>query len=112
MKQNQKKGNIRAGKGAALCCFLSAASLGTVSLVYADKFSAAAKSAAEGIQASAAGATKWILAGVMVIIGLVFLVGTQQQKEQTKSGIFIKLIGVALIVGAVSYSGIIFGWFE
>ncbi|MCU7378902.1 hypothetical protein OBO34_11100 [Clostridiales Family XIII bacterium ASD5510] len=110
-KQVHSKLTRSAGKLFSLCFFLSAAFLSTGAFVYADKFEAAAKSASEGIQASASGATRWIIAGIMVVTGLIFLVGTQQQKEHTKGEIFMKLVGVAVIVCAIPLSGIIFGWF-
>lgn len=118
-KENKLKKRI--AKVASMMCFLSAAMLGGITSVYGagaaggagagDKFAQAAKGAAEGLQASAAGMTRWIIAGVMVVIGLIFLVGTQQQKETTKSGIFIKLVGIACVICAIPVSGIIFGWF-
>lgn len=117
MKQQankQLKNPVRnsTGRILSLCCFLSAPLMGLGTFAYADQFADAAKGAAEGIQASASGATRWIIAGVMVIIGLIFLVGTQQQKEATKGGIFIKLIGVACILCAIPVAGIVFGWFK
>ena len=80
-------------------------------ICYADQFSSAAKQAAEGMQTSAQGAVKWIVAGILVVLGLIFLVGTQHQKENAKGEIFMKLIGVALIIGAIPIATLVFGWF-
>lgn len=120
LKKNKKIKN-KIVKAFSMMCFLSAAMTGEITSVYGagatggtgsgDKLAQAAKGAAEGMQASAAGMTRWIIAGVMIVIGMVFLVGTQQQKETTKAGIFIKLVGVACVICAIPVSGIIFAWF-
>lgn len=89
----------------------SAALVGSSGMAYADKFSKAAEDAAKGIQSSAEGVVKWLILIILVILGLTFMIGTQQQKEQAKAGIAWKIIGAALVVGAVSMSGIIFDWF-
>ena len=85
--------------------------MGSSGICYADQFSSAAKQAAEGMQTSAQGAVKWIVAGILVVLGLIFLVGTQHQKENAKGEIFMKLIGVAIIIGAIPIATLIFGWF-
>ena len=38
--------------------------------------------------------------------------GTAKQKESAKERVPAILIGVAIILGATSYAGIIFGWFH
>lgn len=98
-------------KGIGIYLLLAGVLAGTSGISYADQFSNAAKQAAEGIQTSAQGAVKWIVAGILVVLGLIFLVGTQHQKENAKGEIFMKLIGVAIIIGAIPIATLIFGWF-
>lgn len=115
MKQQREKKEKRVHKArkqiVSLAFFIAAAMTGGLQCAYADKFSEAAKGAATGFQVSAAGAAKWLLVIGMIVMGLVFLIGTQRQKENTKEGIPDKIIGVALIVCAVPIAGIVFGWF-
>lgn len=79
--------------------------------VYADAFSDAAEQAASGIQASAAGAAKWLLMIALVIAGLMLIIGTQRQKDGIKEQAPLVLLGIALIVCAGAISTLIFGWF-
>lgn len=94
---------------------LSVAVLGGTALlpagVYADAFSNAAEGAALGIQASAAGAAKWLIMIVLVIAGLLLIIGTQRQKDNMKEQAPLVILGVALILGAASIANLIFGWF-
>lgn len=99
------------GRVLPMAFFIAAVMTGSLQCVYADKFGDAAKGAATGFQASAAGAAKWLLVIGMVVAGLIFLIGTQRQKENAKEGVPEKLIGLALIVCAVPIAGIVFGWF-
>ncbi len=77
---------------------------------YADKFSSAVDSAANGIQMSATGVVRGGLVIVAVIIGLILLFGTQRQREEAKNTVFIRILGAAVVLGATAYAGIIFGW--
>ena len=107
----RKAGSYFYQKGIAISMVLCGILMGSSGICYADQFSSAAKQAAEGMQTSAQGAVKWIVAGILVVLGLIFLVGTQHQKEIAKGEIFMKLIGVALIIGAIPIATLVFGWF-
>lgn len=80
-------------------------------LAYADRISDAVEGAATGFQATAQGAAKWLLVIGIVVLGAVFLIGSQRQKENQKEQVWEKVAGVALIVCAVPIAGIVFGWF-
>lgn len=80
--------------------------------VYADQFSDAADQAAEGIHTSATGVVKPLLVIAGVIVGLAIAFGTAKQKESAKERVPAIVIGVAIIIGATSYAGIVFGWFQ
>jgi len=79
--------------------------------VYADAFSKAAEGAAMGIQASAAGAAKWLIMIVLVIAGLLLIIGTQRQKDNLKEQAPLVILGIAFILGASGIANLIFGWF-
>ena len=111
MEKRKESRKVFYQKGIAISMVLCGILMGSSGICYADQFSSAAKQAAEGMQTSAQGAVKWIVAGILVVLGLIFLVGTQHQKENAKGEIFMKLIGVALIIGAIPIATLVFGWF-
>ena len=82
-----------------------------VSPAYCDKLADASQSAAEGIQSTAQGAAKWLLAIVIVIGGITFIIGTGRQKEGVKEKAPLILLGLGMIVCAIPLSALIFGWF-
>lgn len=78
---------------------------------YADALSNAAESAANGIQASAAGAAEYLIMIAFVIAGLLLIIGTQRQKDNLKEQAPLVLLGVFLIVCAGGVANLVFGWF-
>lgn len=82
-----------------------------VSPVYCDKIADASKQAAEGLQVSVEGAVKWLLAIVLIVGGLIFIIGSSRQRESAKERVPGILLGVGMIVCAVPFAAIIFGWF-
>lgn len=80
--------------------------------VFADQLSAAAESAATGIQVSAESIVKWIVVIVFVIGGFVFIgIGGHRAKENFKDSIWEKLVGVAMIILAVPLAVLVFDLF-
>lgn len=79
--------------------------------VFADKLSDASNQAATGIQASAQGAAKYLLIIVIVIFGIALAFGSARHKEAVKDKAPWVIVGLALIVGAVAISQLIFSWF-
>lgn len=91
---------------------ISALMLSGASVYADDQFQNASEQAANGIQTSAVGVIKPLLVIAGVIIGLAIAFGTAKQKESAKERVPAILIGVAIVIGATSYAGIIFGWFH
>lgn len=52
---------------------------------------------------------------LMVVIGacgLIFLVGTQRQKDNWKDGLLLKVVGLGVLILAVPLANTIYGWFS
>ena len=97
------------------CAAITASMVGFFTLMpqfaYADAFSNAAEGAATGIQASAAGAAKYLVMIALVIAGILLIIGTQRQKDGLKEQAPLVILGVAFILGAGGIANLIFGWF-
>ena len=80
--------------------------------VFADQLSAAAESAATGIQGSAVGIVKWLLVLVIVVGGFVLIgVGGHRAKENFKDSVWEKILGVAMIILAIPLAVFVFDLF-
>lgn len=99
-------------KSMGIMSIMTAFLIALTATVSADKIADAAEGAAQGLQASAIGALKPLIVIVLVIVGLVFLIGSQRAKENQKETAWEKILGIALIICAVPIAGIIFGWFN
>lgn len=110
----QPKKKARVNKK-SLAFYMAAFMTASMQFVYGandqKKFIDGVEGAAQGIQAVGQGVAKWLLVIGMVVIGLIFTVGTQRQKESAKEGIGEKIIGIAVVVFAFAIAGFVFGWF-
>ena len=79
--------------------------------VLCDTLGKASENAAKGIQTTAQGMVKWILAIVLVVAGFICIAGSQRQREGMKEKAPLAAIGVALILGAIGVATLIVGWF-
>lgn len=110
--KNRKREKFEKARATALCLCVGAGATALMpNFVYADAFSKAAKGAADGIQVSAADASKYLLIIALVVIGLSVAFGTRNQKEGAKERIPALGIGLGVVLGASSLATLIFGWF-
>lgn len=78
----------------------------------ANGFTKAASDASKGVQDTGKDMVKPLIIIVGVVIGIIFIIGSQRQKDEAKERIPMILIGVAMILGAVFLADTIFGWFS
>lgn len=78
----------------------------------ANGFTKAASDASKGVQDTGKDMVKPLIIIVGVIIGIIFIIGSQRQKDEAKERIPMILIGVAMILGAVFLADTVFGWFS
>lgn len=84
----------------------------STSSVFANGFTKAAESASDGVQSTGISIVKPLIIIAGVIIGIIFIVGTQRQKDEAKERIPWILLGVAIIIGASVLASTVYGWFS
>lgn len=110
MKKLKEK--IKSLKMLGIAC-LTSLFVGTSTLpVFANGFTKAADDASKGVQATGISMVKPLIIIAAVIIGIIFIVGSQRQKDEAKERIPMILIGVAIILGASFLATTVFGWFS
>jgi type IV secretory pathway VirB2 component (pilin) len=80
--------------------------------VYADALSNAATKAANGIRDSVVGALPWVVAIVLVCVGVVMLVFGQRKREEVKESAPERVVGVILICAAIPLAKMVVSWID